>query len=251
MFGFRHLMRSIGWEQKPHLWLTHNVRLTEKFKSWSDFETAQKWYNFHLDYCQWTSSHDWLHPERISTPDCRNVVLIRDPRDIINTFYWYSWKDYNFDPNHLLNIIRGLMNSTRIDFTNLWPSAKELCQMQLWAQQSSNCIPIYFEDMHKSDLDALKKLMGDLGLYPHPFGMSEEDFQRAVFLGSFKHQTAGTRQRGKENSGKQLKFISSCRKGTVGDWRSSFTPEACDLFKELAGEELIQLGYENSLDWSV
>jgi len=39
------------------------------------------------------------------------------------------------------------------------------------------------------------------------------------------------------------------RKGKVGDWKNYFTDEAKQLFKEIAGEELVCQGYEASLDW--
>lgn len=40
------------------------------------------------------------------------------------------------------------------------------------------------------------------------------------------------------------------RKGTRGDWRNHFTEQDVRLFKELAGDVLIRLGYESSNNWS-
>jgi hypothetical protein len=39
------------------------------------------------------------------------------------------------------------------------------------------------------------------------------------------------------------------RKGEAGNWREHFTPAHKDMFKQIAGDLLIQLGYETSLDW--
>jgi sulfotransferase 6B1 len=39
------------------------------------------------------------------------------------------------------------------------------------------------------------------------------------------------------------------RKGEAGNWREHFTAEHKSLFKEIAGDLLIQLGYESNLDW--
>lgn len=39
------------------------------------------------------------------------------------------------------------------------------------------------------------------------------------------------------------------RKGKPGNWQEHFTPANKTLFKELAGDLLIQLGYESSHDW--
>lgn len=39
------------------------------------------------------------------------------------------------------------------------------------------------------------------------------------------------------------------RKGQIGDWANSFTPQHKDVFKQVAGQQLIDLGYEKDLDW--
>jgi hypothetical protein len=39
------------------------------------------------------------------------------------------------------------------------------------------------------------------------------------------------------------------RRGAIGDWRKYFTPTVADWYKEEAGEQLIEEGYEQDLDW--
>ena len=39
------------------------------------------------------------------------------------------------------------------------------------------------------------------------------------------------------------------RRGTPGDWRAHFSKQHVALFKEVAGELLIELEYEKNLDW--
>ena len=39
------------------------------------------------------------------------------------------------------------------------------------------------------------------------------------------------------------------RKGRIGDWRAHFREEHKEVFKELAGDVLVQLGYEKDLNW--
>lgn len=43
----------------------------------------------------------------------------------------------------------------------------------------------------------------------------------------------------------------TARKGVVGDWRHHFTDGHVKRFKEICGNFLIQLGYENDLSWTV
>ena len=39
------------------------------------------------------------------------------------------------------------------------------------------------------------------------------------------------------------------RKGVVGDWRNHFSREAAEIFDELAGDALVELGYEEDRGW--
>jgi hypothetical protein len=39
------------------------------------------------------------------------------------------------------------------------------------------------------------------------------------------------------------------RSGKAGGWRTQFSPQNKQLFKDIAGELLVQLGYEPDLDW--
>jgi len=39
------------------------------------------------------------------------------------------------------------------------------------------------------------------------------------------------------------------RRGKAGDWREVFTPRHKEVFKEVAGDLLVQLGYENDMSW--
>lgn len=42
---------------------------------------------------------------------------------------------------------------------------------------------------------------------------------------------------------------STFRKGQIGDWKNYFDKAHINIFKEIAGDVLIELGYESSLDW--
>ena len=39
------------------------------------------------------------------------------------------------------------------------------------------------------------------------------------------------------------------RRGKIGGWREEFSPENKHIFKEIAGDLLVRLGYENDYDW--
>lgn len=72
--------------------------------------------------------------------------------------------------------------------------------------------------------------------------VTSEDITRAVERHRFSKETGG-RKRGEEDR------TSFRRKGVVGDWCRYFTEEHKVLFKQLAGDMLIRLGYEEDNAW--
>lgn len=72
--------------------------------------------------------------------------------------------------------------------------------------------------------------------------VSEEWIQILESANQFKNLTGG-RKPGEEET------TSHYRKGIVGDWKNYFTEEHKALFKEVAGEQLIKLGYEEDYNW--
>jgi hypothetical protein len=65
---------------------------------------------------------------------------------------------------------------------------------------------------------------------------------RCVEAASFEKRTGG-RQRGQEDT------HSGARKGISGDWKKVFTDRDREIFKEEAGDLLVELGYEKDRDW--
>jgi len=70
----------------------------------------------------------------------------------------------------------------------------------------------------------------------------EETVRRCVEAASFERLSGG-RERGEEDSS------SFFRKGVAGDWRGFFTEEDRRIFKQEAGELLIEIGYETDNNW--
>jgi hypothetical protein len=56
-------------------------------------------------------------------------------------------------------------------------------------------------------------------------------------------QLSGGRTRGQEDP------TAEWRKGVSGDWKNHFTNEDKQQFKSIAGELLVELGYEQGTDW--
>jgi hypothetical protein len=68
-------------------------------------------------------------------------------------------------------------------------------------------------------------------------------FRRLVEEYSYETQV---RKRG---TFKRRQASNTLRKGSPGEWKDYFTPEIKEKVKELIGDELIELGYEENYDW--
>jgi hypothetical protein len=100
-----------------------------------------------------------------------------------------------------------------------------------------NYLDIFYEDNLHCPQEALEKLLHFLGTE----ACSGDTVERMVEENKFE-RIAG-RPRGEEDSS------SFHRRGVEGDWKEVFTEQDKRIFKEEAGDLLMELGYETSLDW--
>lgn len=77
----------------------------------------------------------------------------------------------------------------------------------------------------------------------HAGGKPIDDWRVQMAVEKFSMERATGRKPGEED---RSAFI---RKGVVGDWVNHFTKEAAELFNDLAGDVLVQLGYEADRGW--
>lgn len=262
---FLNLLDRLKWENSWFSPFMRNVHVIQAAQTADGYrvpgiveaDESIFWRARSLDHTQCLTIHEWVSLRRMVSLDCSIVALMRDPRDIINSYFWHTRNETTDSAEtHLLRIIEGY---TRFHFGEPayafnWPRADLLVDSYLVAQQSPNMHIIRFEDMHSDALSAMRRLMMGLGLDPHPLTtLDNRAYNDAIHLGSFEYQTGGRRRRGedhKDRPGGEHSGISA-RKGSVGDWRSSFTPAAVRRFKELTGDALIRLGYEADAGWDL
>ena len=96
---------------------------------------------------------------------------------------------------------------------------------------------VRYEDLLADPEGEMARLLGFLGA-----AADERSVGRCVGAASFERLSKG-RTRGEEEPS------SFFRKGVAGDWRDAFTEEDRRVFKEEAGELLIELGYEKDDGW--
>ena len=151
--------------------------------------------------------------------------IIRDGRDVINSLIHFTTQENmrKLDPAYKIDNPHDLYDRYDIfsRYVALWKEHIEsyFCYKEFF-------IEIRFEKLKNCGEDFLKILK--------IFGLEhkKKDLCKKI---SFKKM--------KESSPLHL------RKGTIGDWKNYFSSKHKEIFKEIAGDILIQLGYEENNDW--
>ena len=170
----------------------------------------------------------------------KSILIFRDPRDVVVSHAFYVSKESNhflFDSYQPMSIEERItcsivgtdqMNIKDLGLLNI----QERCQSILdWKQQPLNYTTQF------------ERIIGEKG-----GGSRELQFQE---LRNIAHHL------GIEYSERDLEHISkelfggthTFRKGTIGSWRENFSERHKSVFKDIAGQTLIDMGYETDLDW--
>ena len=185
----------------------------------------------------------------------RAVVLFRDPRDAIVSFYH---KKVNYDKNfrggtqfkvggychdpdrelkedlyEFLKVHLNTPDHPRFSFAKF---------ADLWLARENTCYAKY-EDFKTEPVVQLARLTEFLGA-----DVAHEKLEFAVEKNSFANRT-------KRRSGKSRALGESDngqfeRKGIVGDWKNHFSSNAKQLFVKHEGQTLIKLEYETDDSWA-
>jgi len=256
--------QRLGWERQDLL-IHNNLKHSKKYFSKNDSKSYIKNTSNiisglikHLDYFQYFNTLNWSFlTEVLNNKENNYVILMRDPRDIITSYYYFSdqpgqnllYKNCSTIEAKLFTLLKGhfkyLPNLIPAYFL-AWPSINEMMDLFLSILNLDYVHIIRFEDLHNNNTKTMKNLLTNLGLYPSIFqDFTEDNFIQSEYLSSFEYQTQNQQKRNPKNK----KIIASCRKGVVGDWRSLFTSKIVDYIKETTGDKLIKLGYEKNMDW--
>lgn len=180
--------------------------------------------------------------KKLQTMEYKQVLMIRDPRDLIVSQYHFIKKRevarlYSYfaklpdDEARLMAAIRGVPDSESpygIGFPDIGTRFRQYLQ---WAE-------------HGSHLVRFENLVGEAGGGSAKLQLAEIE-ELAKFLGIplSRDQVDGIAQQVFSRDSKTF------RKGEIGDWRNSLSESHKKALKELIGPLLIELGYERGLDW--
>jgi hypothetical protein len=215
--------------------------LNESELDWQRFERALA----AVRKGQYLTAHFAALPKLVSLLaelEYRTIVMMRDPRDVAVSSVFYitrlerhplherfttELKDFN---ERLMASIVGLP-ATR-DRRGLASIGRRIGRYQRW-QEVPNVLVCRFED-----------LVG-------PSGGGSAEAQRGAIAAISEHvQRHLSPARIDAVAAKTWSQKSSTfRKGAIGDWTNHFSEEHRRAFKEIAGAQLVELGYERSLDW--
>lgn len=173
----------------------------------------------------------------LSEEKYRCLVISRDPRDVVVSHVHYILKEQHFLHsyyNSLEDFDRCLMISIegiKMDGIELKNIADRVLGITDW-NKSEMFLPLRFEDVIglrgggelDRQLETFRKIVTHLGI-----DVNDDQIKKAAT----------------DMFGKGYSF----RKGNIGGWREVFKDEHKSCFKELAGDLLIELGYEEDMDW--
>ena len=179
-------------------------------------------------------------------PDYVGSHIIRDPRDIVISAYFYhlwtkeewahiprkSLKNLSYQEYlNLLNQEEGLLAEMR-------GTSKEIIEdMSRWDYNNPDFFEFKYEDIIRNEEKVFYQI------FKH-YNFTEKAIRNCISIAekfNFKNQ--------RKRKFEIIKQNSHLRSGKIGEWQELFTEDHKQQFKELFGDTLIKLGYESSNDW--
>ena len=176
--------------------------------------------------------------EALCKPGVAPFFILRDPRDVVVSHVFYISElapDHNLHQYYarmesfeakLMTSIRGLPDA-EFDF----PDIAGRFQPYVGWLDRPEVLPLRFEDFLSDRQEALRQIISHVIERGWAFS-GDLDQAADVLAGVIDPHRSPT-----------------FRSGRSGGWREHFTPEHKDVFKQLAGDLLIRLGYEEDLEW--
>jgi hypothetical protein len=191
-------------------------------------------------------------------PDAKIIHIVRDGRDVAVSAMHHWWRlakdrengvfeltpgevgirdDYAEDRERFLASGRSVFTEERLaQLARRWDYRTGKASSDGNVLYGGSYLEIRYEDLVLDTPAVFGRVLGFLGA-----NTNERVIERCLRSSSFER--ASSRSQGEEDSG------SFFRKGIVGDWRDVFTKRDREIYKELAGDRLVEFGYEKSFDW--
>ena len=177
--------------------------------------------------------------ERLCRPGVVHYFIFRDPRDVVvsHAFYITRMAPQNVHHDYYTHELDSLAERLRTSILGRpeieieFPDIRGRFELYLpWLEQES-VLAVKFEDLIEDRRPTLERIWNHFCASGYSMGVSDEQALEAMEISI--------------NPSRSPTF----RKGKTGEWRKHFEEQHISLFKEVAGDLLIQLGYETDLDW--
>ena len=195
-----------------------------------------------------------MHGHYLYFPTMRNVfVVLRDGRDIMISFYYYSLFNNDLLNTRLVEITKRELRFD--DYDDIKNNLPEFIQYKFtrkrhpmfsrfftWTEFVNSWIDkdmpfIRYENLLQDPAKELGR-----AIYKVCKVKPDESLLRQI-AEKYSFKNLSKRNPGQENKHSFL------RKGIAGDWKNHFSREARQVFHKFAGRELIKLGYEVDDSW--
>lgn len=153
-------------------------------------------------------------------PKSRLILIYRDGRDVVTSDKFFT-RDYGGKP---------------FDFAEATLAWRRDMEAHLKHAERHPVFACAYEDLLGDGVTVARELFEFLDL-PYDDRLIQDLLKRSSF------RFYAGRERGQED---RRRFY---RKGVAGDWKNHFGDEERRIFKEIAGDMLVKLGYENDLAW--
>lgn len=185
-------------------------------------------------------------------PDARYIHIVRDGRDVCvsDMFFQFRYRAFDSFPGngsaharlaYRYHVEREGPEVPLFDRDTLAHLAKGWAECVRGARRARELFGERYHEVRYEELLAdpyrLRETLAFLGVASH-----HELVERCVEKHRFERQTKGRRPG-------EARPLEMQRKGVAGDWRNYFKKQDMAVFKEVAGEQLIESGYERSDDW--
>jgi hypothetical protein len=186
------------------------------------------------------SAHLFARPEavrRVCSPNFIPYFIFRDPRDVVVSHVYYvtdmearhvHHEYYQSLPDFNARLNASILGrpDTNIEFPNI---AERFAPYLGWLEREE-VLSIHFEDLIDDRASALTRILDH-------------------FLARVPLQTPRQRILDSLEASIDPQRSPTFRSGKTGEWEKHFTEEHKTTFKKVAGDLLIQLGYERDHNW--
>ncbi|MCP5100313.1 MAG: sulfotransferase domain-containing protein [Chloroflexi bacterium] len=196
--------------------------------------------------------HDWYSSELkeiLEGETIKVILMLRDPRDqlISRMFHvkrspkhmWHDRIQSMSEEEALMVCIEGREGLPGTD--------KMITLTQTWLNNNAEAICIKYEELLANPVVNFSKVLRYIGVEKNVESLAGVIVDRNRFerLSMGRRIWQSGRKPGEENS------KSHFRKGITGDWKNYMKPAHIARFKEIAGQQLIELGYEKDMNWTL